>query len=144
MCIAWYVYGSFSGIYLIIWRPQGVNPARFVLPLFISLAFICMPAMMLAHLKNNDGMAYPLGCFLGVIILGDILPSVMDEYIVVRLMFLIMMAAGAVLCGLSFRVWRRYFPDLRLFSAPRKDERGMYIFTDSAGHHAAPSARPRA
>lgn len=118
-------------------RPQGASPARYVMPFFISLCLICLPGMMLAHLKNNDGMACQLGFLLGIIVAGDALPQASEVLGSAQALIIGVALAGAALSGISFFLRRRMFPDLRLCSAPKKDAHGRYVFSDAPANSTA-------
>lgn len=132
VCFVWFLACAAGALYIMIARPQGASPARYVMPFFISLCLICLPGMMLAHLKDNDGMAYNIGLLLGIIVIGDALPQALELHGIPQVLIIGVTLAGAALSGISFFLRRRMLPDLRLFSAPKKDARGRYVFSDAA------------
>lgn len=132
VCLLWFLACAAGALYIMIARPQGASPARYVMPFFISLCLIGLPGMMLAKLKDNDGMAYNIGLLLGIIVIGDALPQALELHGIPQVLIIGVTLAGAALSGISFFLRRRMFPDLRPLSAPPKDAHGRYVFSDAA------------
>lgn len=132
VCTLWFACYILFAIYSIVWLSTDVHFFYQIFLLIVSILLMCMSVITLIQLKNNDGIAYPSGFFLGGILICDSFSNVIDGHILLRLIFLTIMILSAVLCGMSFWIWRRGFPDLKLISAPPQDAQGKYIFSDTS------------